>query len=170
MSKKVAYFIMGPESSGTRMMTQAFLAFDGVYGDGGHKQRLDKEGFGEGHDRIAFRRSIPHGKLWPAISKIIRRMEKNNYDVRPIVIVRDKDVCARSQVKNKHVQTLKQSRKQIRDAVELIFRELAQCGKTPHLVYYEPFVKFKRVRTAFFKQFGLGHPKMDFYNANLQYN
>lgn len=168
MSKKVAYFVMGPESSGTRMMTQAFLSY-GYYGDGGHRQRLDREGFKADHETIVFRRSIPHGKVWSPIAKLIKRMEKQGYEVRPVMIVRDKDMCAKSQVKNHHVRDEKQSRLHISKAWAHMFRELAQVGKVPHVIYYEAFVKFKRVRVAFFKQFGLGHPKMDFYNADLQY-
>jgi hypothetical protein len=166
---KIAYFVMGPESSGTRMMTQAFLSF-GFHGDGGHRQKLDKTGFAGGHETIVFRRSIPHGKVWPPIAKLIKRMEKNGYTVRPVVIVRDKDVCAKSQVKNHHVKDEKQSRQHISRAWAHMFLGLAQAGHTPHVIYYEAFVKFKKVRTAFFKQFGLAHPKMDFYNADLQYD
>jgi hypothetical protein len=165
---KQAFFVVGPESSGTRMMTQAFLSL-GMYGDGGHKQRLDKEGFKDGHKMLTFRRSVPHGQGMPRIAKLVAKMERHGYMVHPIVIVRDKDMCIKSQVKNHHVASAKESRQAIRKSVEHIYREFAQAGKTPHVVYYEPFVKFKRVRTAFFKQFGLPHPKMNFYNGNKKY-
>lgn len=150
------------------MMTQAFISL-GMYGDGGHKQRLDKEGFDAGHKMLAFRRSVPHGRAMPRIAKLVAKLERHGYTVHPIVIVRDKDMCVQSQVKNAHAATVKASKKSIRKAVEHIYRELAQVGKAPHVVYYEPFVKFKRVRTAFFKQFGLPHPDMEFYNGNKKY-
>jgi hypothetical protein len=166
--RKQAFFIIGPESSGTRMLTKAFLSL-GMYGDGGHGQRLDKQGFAGGHRRIAFRRSVPHGKKMPKIAELVRKMEKAGYTVRPVVIVRDKDMCAQSQVKNHHQKAVEDARESIKKAVEHIYRELAQVGKSPNVVYYEPFVKFKRVRRAFFRRFKLPHPKMDFYNANEKY-
>ncbi len=165
---KRAFFIIGPESSGTRMMTQAFLSL-GMYGDGTHRQRLDKEGFNGGHEMIAIRRSVPHGKIMPAASKLIKRMEKQGYEVYPILIIRDKDMCAKSQVKNKHAKNGKAARVSIRHAVEHIYKELSIVNKSPYVIYYEPFVKFKAVRKAFFQQFGLEEPTIEFYNANLQY-
>jgi hypothetical protein len=166
--RKQAFFVLGPESSGTRMMTQAFLSL-GMYGSGGHSQKLDREGFSGGHQRIVFRRSVPHGGKMPKIAELIRRMESAGYTVRPIVIVRDKDMCAQSQVKNHHAKTVESARERIKKAVEHIYRELAASGKSPNVVFYEPFVKFKKVRRAFFARWRLPHPKMDFYNANEKY-
>ena len=154
-------------SSGSPL-TQAFLSL-GMYGDGGHAQRLDREGFTGGHALIAFRRSVPHGKIMPSASKIVARMEGQGYEVYPVMIIRDKDMCARSQVKNKHARTMLSAKSSIQAAVEHIYKELSQVNKSPYVVYYEPFVKFRKVRASFFRQFGLGHPKINFFNGDAQY-
>src|ERR1041385_4974691 len=99
-----AFFVIGPESSGTRMMTQAFIAC-GVYGSGGHSQKLDKEGFDGGHELIVLRRSVPHGNNMPPIADLIKRMQEHGYEVHPVIILRDKDKCAASQVQRGHAKT-----------------------------------------------------------------
>lgn len=165
---KKAFFVMGPESSGTRMMTEAFISL-GIYGDNTHLQRLDTEGFNKGHEIIAFRRSVPHGDIMPAISKLISRMESREYQIYPIVILRDKDMCAKSQVKNGHSKNTNAAKQSIAKAIDHIYKELSLANKPPYVVFYEPFVKFKKVRAMFFKQFGLELPNMEFINANNKY-
>jgi hypothetical protein len=165
---KIAYFVMGPESSGTRMMTQAFISV-GAYGDGGHWQKLDK-GFIGAPDKIVFRRSLPHGKNWTQIHKFINRMKQAEYQIiNPILIVRDKEVTAKSQIKNKHVKTIEQGYENITKAIDHVYRELALVGMTPTVIHYEPFVNRPGVRRHFFRSLGLENPKMDFYNANDKY-
>jgi len=165
---KRAFFVIGPESSGTRMMTQAFLAL-GAYGDGGHAQRLDKERFKNGHEFIVFRRSVPHGKKMPRIANVIKEMENEGYQVFPVIIFRDKDMCAKSQIKNKHAENNANARTSIKKAVDFIYLELAKAGYAGFVIHYEAFVKFRKVRSNFFSQFNLPHPKMEFYNANINY-
>jgi len=165
---KRAFFIIGPESSGTRMMAQAFVAC-GAYGDGGHKQRLDSEGFGGKHELIVLRRSVPHGMVMPQISKLIQRMRKNNYQVVPIVILRDKDKCAASQVKNRHAANVSDAKQSIKEAIDHIYQQLAGFQNHVHVIHYEPFVKNKKIRSGFFRRLGFDHPDMEFYNANVKY-
>lgn len=164
-----AFFIIGPESSGTRMMTQAFIAL-GAYGDGGHFQKLTKEGYGAGHPVIAVRRSVPHGTKMPNITQVIRELKKHNYEVIPIVIVRDKDKCAASQVKNGHAKTLQEAKDSIKRSVNFIHSHLSNFPNIwPHFIQYEPFVKKKRIRDCFFTRFGFEHPAMEFYDGNAKY-
>lgn len=169
---KTAFFVLGPESSGTRMMTQAFISV-GIYGDGGHGQRLDKalknNDFSKVPDLIVLRRSIPHGMDWVKIGEIVKKMESFEYDVIPIFIVREREATAKSQVKRNHAYNLKAAHEHITRAINHIWRALAFVNKTPFIIHYEPFVKFQKVRKAFFAQFGLDPPKMKFYNANEQY-
>jgi hypothetical protein len=165
---KRAFFVIGPESSGTRMMTRAFIKC-GAYGSGGHLQILDEEGFKGGHEMIVFRRSVPHGKFMPKLSRLVGRMTKNNYVITPIVILRDKDACAASQVKNKHAKNLEESRLSIEEAVNHIYSELSSVELHPIIIHYEPFVKNQDVRKAFFTSLGLSVPQMEFYDGNEQY-
>lgn len=165
---KTAYFVMGPESSGTRMLTQAFISL-GIYGDGGHNQRLDK-GFTDAPDRIVFRRSLPHGKTWTRIHNFINRMKRAGYQsIVPILIVRDKETTALSQIKNKHVKSVEQSYTHIARAIDHIYHELALVSLTPHVIHYEPFVNRANVRRHFFNSLELPNPVMNFYDANSKY-
>ena len=165
---KKAFFVIGPESSGTRMMTRAFIKC-GAYGSGGHLQKLDEEGFKGGHEMIVFRRSVPHGKFMPNLVRLIGRMSKNEYEIIPIVILRDKDACAASQVKNKHAKSLEEARSSIEEAVSHIYAELSSAGQHPVIIHYEPFVANPAVREAFFNSIGLKVPDMEFYDGNEQY-
>jgi len=166
---KRAFFVIGPESSGTRMMTQAFIS-SGAYGDGGHAQKLDKDGFNEGHKLIVLRRSVPHGVNMPPITKLINRMQNSGYKVIPIVILRDKDKCAQSQVKRGHASNLKGATTSIERAVDHIYNHLSNFSMPFHVIHYEPFVKSEKVRNAFFSRFNLPPPKIDFFNANEKYS
>lgn len=165
---KKAFFVIGPESSGTRMMTQAFIAC-GAYGDGGHKQKLDSEGFGSGRKLIVLRRSVPHGMVMPKIAKLIQKMHKQGYQTIPVVILRDKDKCAASQVKNHHAKNIQEAKDGIKQAIGHIYHQLANFQSPVHVIHYEPFVKVRKVREGFFKRFGFEHPAMEFYNANIKY-
>ncbi len=165
---KKAFFIIGPESSGTRMLTRAFIAL-GAYGSGGHLQVLDQEGFKGGHEVIVFRRSVPHGKFMPNIVRLIGRMSKNDYEIIPILIVRDKDSCAASQVKNKHAKSLTEARKSIEEAVAHVYEQLASSGYHPVVIHYDQLVTSRSVREAFFKSLGYDHPDMEFYDGNEKY-
>lgn len=166
---KRAFFVIGPESSGTRMMAQAFISV-GCYGDGGHAQRLDKEGFDGGRETIVIRRSVPHGKVMPKAAKLVWEMKQNSYKVFPVVILRDKDKCAASQVKHGHADTIQEAKDSIKDAIAHIWWQFAHINNTHvYVMHYEPFVKWHKVRENFFKQFAFPHPDMEFYNGNLQY-
>lgn len=171
---KRAFFVIGPESSGTRMMTQAFIAC-GAYGSPGHSQKLDKEGFDGGHNLIVIRRSVPHGHNMPRITKLINDMQGYGYSVVPIIILRDKDKCAASQVKRGHAKTLQEAKDSIKKAVYHIYEHMANFKGYYHVMYYEPFVTSKKVREKFFGRFGFSHPDMlahgfeDFHNANLKH-
>lgn len=169
---KIAFFVLGPESSGTRMMAQAFVTL-GIYGDYTHGQRLDKNlrnnDFKKIPNLIVIRRSIPHGVDWVKISEIVKKLESFEYDVVPIFITREREATAKSQVKHHHTPDIKTAHAHISKAINHIYRGLAVAGKNPHVIHYEPFVQFQRVRKMFFAQFGLGLPKMEFYNANDKY-
>jgi hypothetical protein len=161
---KTAYFVMGPESSGTRMLTEAFIKA-GCYGDSSIDQRMDDMNFSE--DLIVFRRSLPHGGIWPNIPYIISKMA--GYTIRPIMILRDKAYTIKSQIKNQHVATEIEAIDNIRFGIEYAYRNLAAEGLSLTVVLYETFVKYPEVRGLFFKSFGLVSPSMEFHDGNLQY-
>ncbi len=166
---KTAFFILGPESSGTRMLTKAFCTL-GIYGDYKHKQRMDDLDFSKTPDKIVIRRSLPHGDAWPAIADTIALMRQAGYQVViPILIVRDKEATVKSQIRHAHTKAAPESKANIAFAIDFAYRELSQAGLDPHVICYEPFVKYEGVRKAFFRSLGLPEPVMAFYDANEKY-
>lgn len=166
---KTAYFIVGPESSGTRMITKAFCSI-GIHGDYKHKQRMDNLDFSETPKQIVLRRSLPHGDAWPAIADTITLMKQAGYkNIVPILILRDKDATVQSQIRHVHEKKDDNSRLNISFSIEHTYKELSKVGLVPTVICYEPFVKYEEVRKCFFNSLGLTNPVMDFYNANEQY-
>lgn len=162
-----AFFVLGPESSGTRMLTKALMEC-GAYGDSSHEQRLDTLDFDEAPDLIVFRRSVPHAGIWPPIRGLIRKMEKAGYDVTPIVIVRNPHYTALSQVRVMHSPSYEVARERIQVAGAQIGWDL---GNDPDALFvqYEQLVEDEDYRAEFFEEIGLEEPDMEFYNGNLKY-
>jgi hypothetical protein len=166
---KIAYFIIGPESSGTRMITKAFVTL-GIYGDFRHKQRMDDLDFSKTPDKIVLRRSVPHGDDWPAIADTINLMKQAGYSIIvPIVILRDKDITSKSQIRHSHAGNIAEAKANISFAIDHIHRELSSVGLSPNIISYEPFVKYDAVRKNFFRSMGLPEPTMAFFDANEKY-
>ncbi len=93
-----AYLVLGPESSGTRMMTELLLAA-GCIGDAGHTQRFDRAWPTE-ESPIVWRRSVPHAGEWPPIELLIHHLRSAGYEVYAVVTMRDWTAMARSQVEH----------------------------------------------------------------------
>ncbi|HEX4794015.1 MAG TPA: hypothetical protein VH370_09495 [Humisphaera sp.] len=89
---KRAFFVVGPESSGNRYVTECFVNA-GCFGDFQHEQRLDNdEGFDEATDTVVFRRSVPHGPnfSWPELSyELFRSQERGYHDVKVLALLRN---------------------------------------------------------------------------------
>jgi hypothetical protein len=161
---------MGPESSGTRMLTKSFCAL-GIYGDYKHKQRMDDNDFSKTPDKIVIRKSLPHGDVWPAIADLIKIMKSAGYEIIvPIMIIRDKEATIKSQLRHAHAATVPEARANIQFSVDFMFKQLSEVGLYPKIVAYEPFVKHEKVREAFYSSLGLSVPVMSFYDANEKYN
>lgn len=164
-----AIFVCGPEASGTRMLTEAFV-HAGYEGDFSHRQRLDKENFASASNKIVFRRSFPHGNQFPIVTEIVEKMQSANYIVRPVIIFRDKDITVKSQLSARHVHDEKQGRKNIENAMFQLFTNFYELGLVPTVVYYRGFVTSEKVRENFFKQFDTQCPKnMIFFDGNEKY-
>ena len=164
---KEAILIVGPESSGTKMLTEAFVRL-GYFGDYGHSQRLDDMRFSGRPDRIVLRRSMPHGAEWPNVADIVRRLQDASYHVRPALIWRDKDCCCLSQARNQgHAHEA--SSRNIPEAIERLFAEFATVRLWPVCAYLGAFVKCPQVRTEFFRLFGEPAPDMAFFDPDQKY-
>lgn len=166
---KEAFLVLGAESSGTRMLTQV-LTGAGCYGDFSHEQRMDNLIFDNLPDRIVFRRSFPHGDSWPKIEDIVYKLRDVQYQVNLLVIMRDKDFCVASQMREGHELTEYQCHWNIIYAMNLIFEAVGILQIFPKVILYEPFVTNEFYRNSFMNSIGLTCPEMKFFNANEQYS
>lgn len=160
---KRAFFVIGPESSGTRMMTKALLLASDGYGDAGHGQRMDGSSFENLPDVIVFRRSLPHARKWPDVCEIISRMQSAGYKVIVIAMCRNIDVLVRSQLKHHHVESRHQALGNI-DQANGIIESIESVD-----VNYGEFVTNRNARAALFTRLGLNVPNMQFYDGNEKY-
>jgi len=119
-----AIIVVGPESSGTRIMTKILIAC-GAWGDHGHNQRMDKK-VPEGKDLVVWRRSLPHGSRakkrdWPDLWEMKKALRAAGYcDPLLIGMTRDFKSMVKSQVKNGHVLSEIEAKNNIDDAYHMI--------------------------------------------------
>ena len=167
MSK--AYLVLGPESSGTRCITQ-LLVDAGCRGDAGHEQPFDRR-LPEGVSPIVWRRSIPHGKQWPDIGAMVDALKAKGYDVRAIVTTRDWHPVIRSQVKARHVAGRDEALANLRRAYPFTFEHLMKAAIPWWLVSYEALVaRPKKVAANLLAELGLPLPeKVEVFDGNEKY-
>jgi len=143
MADKRVYIVVGPESSGTKLVTRLFCE-SGCWGDYGHDQRLDA--YVDGKSRwpvpsnvgeIVFRRSIPHGRKWPDLMEIRERFAARYYAPFWVVTVRDWYCTIHSAAANRHKPSVSQARKSL-------LREWAYIGR-----YLEELSEYCFVNTSY---------------------
>jgi len=164
---KRAYFVVGPQSSGTRMMTRALLQASGGYGSSEHNQPMDDLNFEARPETIVFRRSVPHSGRWPDLKRIARRMLSCGYEVKFVRMHRQRNFLVRSQIRVGHVPRESQAHAEIERAGQLMDGQLKD-----ELVVDAPygiFVTDHEFRAEFFAHLGLHEPAMDFYDGNARY-
>ena len=164
-----AIFVTGPESSGTRMMTQFFIQ-RGYDGDFGHSQPWDHMRFRETPDQIVFRRSMPHGNKWPDLVGIVGKMQAANYTVYPIFTWRDPRFMALSQVNATHVHTEDEGLRKIAQAVVHIDTAFGELGMRPTTILYEHFITDESYRRAIHGLFtSVGYTPFEVHDGNSKY-
>lgn len=168
---KTAYFIIGCESSGTRMLTMWFTD-KGIFGSSDHQQKLDSLRFEGRPDRIVFRRSVPHAGMWvDRFGDIVAKMELAGYEIVFIVITRQRKYNALSQVKRGHTDNLESAYSRIdrgRKEIDAFIADKSFCRLD---VQYEDFVDNPEYRyeIANFLQL-LTWENITLYNANTRYD
>lgn len=110
MRKKLV-FVLGPESSGTRGTTQLLIE-NGYWGQWAHAQELDR--FVDGCDirevvpdeveKVVFRRSIPHGGIYPDLMLIDSYFTNVNYSITWLIVIRNIPETMRSKLMRKHAR------------------------------------------------------------------
>ena len=163
---KRAFFVIGAESSGTRVLTRAFISA-GCWGNGEHIQRLDaRPKFDVFPALIVFRRSLPHfhePTEWPDVGEIQENIKKAGYELTTVAIMRDSEITALSQIRNQHISDLEEAENNIEKAIRIVglFAD--------DFIHYHTFVTDAWYRKEKFEGFGLPEPDMDFYNGNSKY-
>jgi hypothetical protein len=122
---KLCILVLGPESSGTRLITRLLIA-GGAVGDGDHDQRFDIEP--PRHEPVAvWRRSIPHRHEWPNIGSMVDVLQARAYHVEAVVTQRDWWPMTQSQI-GPHVADRHEAEANIRRAYAHIYGSLAACS------------------------------------------
>ena len=131
----IAYLVFGPESSGNRLMTRILVGC-GCFGDGDHRQRLNTAPPPPGV-HIAWHRSVPYAKGWPDLCHLIDIVRAAGYMPMGLVMTRDINAVAHSQVNAPHVPDLEIAHKHITRAYRLIFDSLNKRDTPFCMVSYE---------------------------------
>ena len=163
------FFVIGPESSGTKFLTKALLLATNGYGEAEDNQSLGNDDVLKFPDSlpetIVFRRSLPHGNKWPNIKFLWEQFSYNGYNIMPILILRDPDITIKSQIKNGHVKTPEEARENIKK-YKYIYDELPVM---PTITTYESLM-ITILRQSFFQSIGLEFPKeLEVINGNAKY-
>ena len=164
-----AYLVLGPESSGTRLMTRILIA-GGCTGDDGHAQRWDAK-LPEGVSPIVWRRSVPHGGYWPDVERCIAALKVRGYQVTVVVTMRDWWAVIRSQVAVGHVESEEQALTNLRNAYRLIFSGLLAHPVDYVVVGYEGLAQRSETVLAWLsKRLGLARvADVVIYNGNAKH-
>lgn len=150
-----AFLVLGPESTGTRLMTQILISA-GCQGDAGHFQKFDE--YIPEVTPIVWRRSYPHFGNWPNLFVMLEELA--NYECHAIVTVRHPHATERSQVANKHVKTTKIARENVSKAYQRIFMSLSTSGTPFTVIPFESLMLHPaQSQYALFEMLGLsGQP------------
>ena len=154
---KRAILVLGPESTGTRLITRALL-LAGCKGSADHRQPFDLE-LPANERLIAWRRSVPHNKVWPDINQMFDSLDGLGYNVYAVVTTRDFFAVTESQVKNRHVPNKVRAIGNICKAYSHIFSELNRIGIRHIVISYESLIQRPTLcLRENFKLLGLHYP------------
>lgn len=160
---KTAFFVIGCESAGTRMLTRSLIS-SGVWGDGDHQQRLDAGDLRiiKG-DKVVFRRSLPHAGSMPNITDLKKRFEDAGWMVKIIKIRREKFYNIRSMQMRGHATTPQIAEKKFAESKR--FLDLIDGME----IDYHTFVTDRDYRIEHFARLGLSEPKLTYYDGDKKY-
>lgn len=138
--KKRAFLVLGPESSGSRMVTRLFNAA-GCFGpeDGNilDESIPDKP-------LLVWHRSFPSSGRWVDIGDMVRRLRLLGYAVQAAVTAREWFSMIESQVAAGHAKKRRRAGSDLRRAYPYIFSSLEACGVPFVVVTYESITQRPR--------------------------
>lgn len=132
---RIVYFVIGPESSGTRLTTR-ILCESGCFGDFEHYQRLDEFVNNNVDDLnkittaplIVFRRSVPHGDADPNVKEIIDKFKLFDYVPVFIVPIRNLYELCKSKMNNNHKGTIQEAFDAVQREIQFIANSILNIG------------------------------------------
>lgn len=130
--RKIVYFVLGPESTGTRLAARILIA-GGAAGDDGHEQRFDQAPF-EG-DRVVLRRSLPHRHEWVRPEALVERALAEGYLPFFVGTTRERKATIASQLRIGHVRTAEQAE------ANIILAEGLVGATAQYVLRYEDLVR-----------------------------
>lgn len=140
MDSKHAILIYGPESCGTRVLTQLFMAA-GCQGDCVHRQPWEHMQ-PTTQTPIVWRRNFPfdawHGT--PHIPEQVALLKQGGYTVHAVVIIRDWSAAIPSAIKQGHVSNETQAHQNLRNAMLGIFDGIWRSFVPFEVITYESLV------------------------------
>lgn len=134
-----AYLVVGPESSGTRLVTRILMAA-GCGGSDKHRQPFDLE-VPSGLSNLVWRRSFPHRGVTPDLEDLVVKLNEAGYiDVSAVVTHRDMYSTMRSQVDNRTPGSLRVAMTRYRSAYLSIYLQLIELDLPYYTVSYEALI------------------------------
>jgi|SRR6185437_5417078 len=176
MPSKQAFIVVGPESSGTRLLTRCLVAA-GCHGDAGHEQPFDDNpGQLAGKGRVVWRRSAPHGfgktrKIRDLEAELLQPLRDHGFqDVRVFALIRNHYCMVRSQVIVPHVRSIAEAEQNIPSAMKSITDFVTKCSLPTRFVIYEELVHRSESFRRTFAAWGLDASKLPaFTNRNERF-
>lgn len=177
--ERVFYLVLGPESSGTRIVAwvinSAYEFKGGGYStepDYGWKSDWER-GYEVASNRRLLTRSIPIGtyphKDFVDIESICAKFMVEGYTVIPIVLYRNIKYLIQSQIATGHVPNKNVAINFISKAYDHIFKSLENLGLAPFHIHYGMFVTNENYRKRILKELKLGESNIELYDGNAKY-
>ncbi|MBW1672996.1 MAG: hypothetical protein JRJ45_05015 [Deltaproteobacteria bacterium] len=157
---KTAYFIFGPEGSGTYMLAEAFVSVGCNYVDRAVEYVPDLS-----DEKIVARMSLPcAGKFIPP-SLLYAPYRRAGYECIFMTIFRDANASRKSVMRRDSTRVYSQVWEEYKKAMEYITGFLS----SGIAVSYEAFVDSPGYRKWLFEFYGLPAPTGEWFNANEKY-
>ena len=162
-----AFLVLGPESSGTRLMTRILIGA-GCLGDDGEIQRLDS-GIPDA-PLIVWRRSIPHAAKWPAIPQMVADLRVADYPVMAVVTTRDWSAMTKSQIAAGHVADPGMALQHLQRAYPFITGALTSNAVPYAMMSYEALIQRPAKMLGWLSaQLELELPPIEVYDGNAKW-
>lgn len=134
---KTCLFVFGPESSGTRLVTEMCIA-GGAAGEHHHVQTWDS--YDPDKDYIVWRRSFPHAKEWPDVRIMNQRMLNLGYSTKALITTRSWYPSIPSQISMRHTGSVAESRDNLKKALFYILDSVQQAKIDFEIISYESLI------------------------------